>query len=262
MQRDNPVKQSSKTSIGGTKGMFQTTQWSVILAARINDENQRKAVINELMARYWKPVYCYLRRKGYSNAAAKDLTQGFFCDIVLGRELIQHADKTKGRFRTLLLTALDRYAVSMRRKEGRQKRKPRAGIKQLDMDDPSVLTALHLEMNPDEAFYYTWATDFLDKVLVELKEEYCSTGRNSHWQVFWSKVVVPIIENVEAPSYTEICKQLNIEDESKASNMSGTVKRRFRTILKRRLREHVQSDSEIDDELNEVFEILSNCRAG
>ena len=35
-------------------------------------------IVDRLLRRYWKPVYCYLRHKGYSNENAKDLTQGFF----------------------------------------------------------------------------------------------------------------------------------------------------------------------------------------
>jgi len=34
--------------------------------------------MGEMLKTYWKPVYCYLRCKGYDNEQAKDLTQGFF----------------------------------------------------------------------------------------------------------------------------------------------------------------------------------------
>jgi DNA-directed RNA polymerase specialized sigma24 family protein len=251
-----------QTSLNDADERFHTTHWSVIIAARAGNEHQRRAIISDIATRYWRPVYCYLRRKGYREAKAKDLTQGFFCEIILGRELIQHADQAKGRFRTLLLTALERYLVSIRRKEGRKKRQPRAGIRLLEIDELSKLTATQAEMEPDEAFYHTWAADLLDLVLAELKDEYCSTAKTGHWKVFWAKVVVPIIDNVEAPSYTDICSTCGIEDESKAANMVITVKRRFRAILKRHLRNLVQSDSEVENELREVFAILSRSNAG
>jgi len=246
----------------GDENRFHTTHWSVIVAARTEDEHERRAIINDLMARYWKPVYCYLRRQGHRDDVARDLTQGFFCEIVLGRELIQRADQARGRFRTLLLTALERYIVSVHRRKSRQKRQPKAGIQQLDTDKLSDLTTPQTEMEPEEVFYYTWVTDLLDLVLAEVKDEYCSTDRASHWDAFWLKVAVPIVENSEAPSYAEICSQCGIEDESKASNMVITVKRRFRAILKRHLRNLVQADSEVEDELNEVFAILSRSGAG
>ena len=108
------MKHSGKTSMDAGESRFHTTHWSVILAARTEDEDQRKEIVSEITIKYWRPVYCYLRRKGFHDADAKDLTQGFFCEIVLDRELIQHADQTKGRFRTLLLTALERYLKIIR----------------------------------------------------------------------------------------------------------------------------------------------------
>ena len=251
-----------ETNTGGGENVFQVTHWSVIDAAKTKNVHRRRTIIGGLMAKYWKPVYCYLRYKGHSNEVAKDLTQGFFCEIVLGRELIQHADKSKGRFRTLLLTALERYVVSVHRREYRQKRRPKAGIQQLRDDILPDLTAEQLQMRPDEAFYYTWAADLLDQVLAEVKDEYCSTDRASYWEVFRSKTLGPIIDNVEAPSYKEICQKFGIEDESKASNMAITVKRRFRAVLKRHLRNFVQSDSEVEEELKDVFAILSRGGAG
>ena len=256
------MKRPFETSVNDGGEGFHTTHWSVILSARTDNEHQRRAVIGDLTARYWRPVYCYLRRKGYREAKAKDLTQGFFCEIVLGRELIQHADRAKGRFRTLLLTALERYLVSVRRKEGRRKRQPKMGIRQIEMDELSKLMIPQTQMEPDEAFYYTWAADLIDLVLAELKDEYCSTEKTGHWGIFWLKVVGPIMNNEEAPSYADICSKYGIENESKASNMVITVKRRFRAILKRHLRDLVQSDNEVEDELSEVFAILSRSSAG
>ena len=241
---------------------FHTTHWSVILAARTEDEYERRAIINDLMTRYWKPVYYYLRRQGHRDDVASDLTQGFFCEIVFGRELIQCADQAKGRFRTLLLTALERYRVSVHRRKSRKKRQPKAGIQQLDTDKLSDLTTPQTEMKPEEVFYHAWVMDLLDLVLAEVKEEYCSTERASHWDAFWLKVAAPIMEDSEVPSYAEICSKCGIEDKSRASNMVITVKRRFRAILKRHLRNLVQSDSEVEDELNEVFAILSRSGAG
>jgi hypothetical protein len=75
-------------------------------------------------------------------------------------------------------------------------------------------------------------------------------------------VVAPIFEDTDSPSLAEICRDVGIDDESKASNMIITVKRRFRAVLKRRLRELVSSDAEAERELDDVFQILSEGCAG
>ena len=87
------------TSIGGVGEAFLTTHWSLIEKAQSSEEGSRE-LIGLLLKKYWKPVYCYLRRKGYDNEQAKDLTQGFFHEVVLGRGLIKKADQSKAVNRT------------------------------------------------------------------------------------------------------------------------------------------------------------------
>ena len=112
------------TWIGGHEKSFATTRWSDLYRARTQSEDHRKKIIQKLITIYWKPVYCYLRRRGYQNEAAKDLTQAFFCEVVLHRQLIQQATHSKGRFRAFLLAALDRYLIDVYRRESAAKRCP------------------------------------------------------------------------------------------------------------------------------------------
>ncbi len=95
-------KRGDKTTAGQSSGAFHTTHWTEIFDARSHDEPRRRAALRELLGKYWTPVYCYLRCKGHDKEAAKDLTQGFLCDVVLRGRLVQQADRTKGRFRTFL----------------------------------------------------------------------------------------------------------------------------------------------------------------
>jgi hypothetical protein len=219
--------------MGGTKDVFPTTRWSEILNVGTLDESQRKTVISELLRRYWKPVYCYLRHRGYANEPAKDLTQGFFCENVLSHGLIQRADQAKGRFRTFLLTALDHYVSSTYRKETAAKRMPTDGVRQMDgMDLPDFLAAPS-GVRPDQVFCYAWATSFLDEVMAQVKQECHRTNTLVYWEVFRERIVKPILEDTEAPSLAAICAKYGINGESKASNMIVTVKRRVRATMGR-----------------------------
>ena len=110
------------TDMGGSGGRFFTTDWSQVFGARTEDEDRRRRVLGDLARQYWRPVYCYLRKRGHNNELAKDLTQDFFTGPVLSKELFQIADPNKGRLRTLLLGALGHLVASHFRKKGRQKR--------------------------------------------------------------------------------------------------------------------------------------------
>ena len=91
------MKPKDQTDMGGLRESFLTTHWSLIDGIQKHQDKDR-LLISLLLERYWKPVYCYLRRKGYHNEEAKDLTQGFFHEIVLNRCLVERADSSKGRF--------------------------------------------------------------------------------------------------------------------------------------------------------------------
>jgi len=214
-------------------------------------------ILNNLIETYWKPVYCYLRNKGFDNDTAKDLTQDFFSEIVLGRNLILQANQSKGRFRTFLLVALNRYVVSAFRSAGRIKRGGQVNITKLDFADAVNIDALESIQSPDQAFYYGWITNILDRVLVEVKNEYCNTMRASHWNAFSLRLLEPILNDTQPPRMAEVCRICKIENESKASNMIETVKRRFRSVLIRHLRDLVSSDEEAEEEFEDIFRFLS-----
>lgn len=253
------MKSDEYTSIGGDQGHFQATHWTAVEAVG-SDSADRSLLLSDLLQRYWKPVYCYLRRKGYDNEQAKDLTQGFFHEVVLGRELIRRADRTKGRFRTLLLTALDRYLVSLHRKQTAQKRIPKESLIHVEHMDSVELPAAVDRLSSEESFNYAWVSQLLDQMLIEVEAECCSCGMTVHWKLFCARVLQPIMEGTEPPPLAQICQRYAIEDTPKASNMIFAVKRRFQAALRRHLSESVASEAEVSEEIRELMKFLSKKR--
>lgn len=245
------------TDMGGEDQVFRTTQWTKIFAANARGDPYWQEALADILGRYWKPVYCYLRRRGNTNERAKDLTQGFFCDVVLGRGLIGQAERTKGRFRTFLLTALDRYVTDFRRVETAKKRVPQGALLRLDAIDFDNVPDPKDCSSPDAAFNHLWASSLLDQVLTEVREQCAEKGMSTHWNVFSAKVLQPIMQNTEAPSYAELCTRRGLADTRKARNMVITVKRRIQAALKRHVRPLVDSDEEAEKEIDELIRVLS-----
>lgn len=245
----------NSTDIGGIREAFLTTHWSFIEAVGAGSEEREKAMIGLLMERYWKPVYCYLRRKGYNNEDAKDLTQGFFQEVVLGRELIQQADRLKGRFRTFLLTSLDRYIINVQKAQTTQKRIPRHKLIHLKVEPPELPETVS-ELSPEDSFNYAWISSLLEQVLIEVEAACQKEGKAVHWIVFNERLLQPVKNGTEPPAMSEICRKYGIKSPIKASNMIVTVKRRLRKALEEHLRNSVTSDEEAVNELNEIKRFL------
>ena len=249
------------TSIGGPDGAFRRTHWTQILAARTDHAGRKQQAIGAVLGRYWKPVYCYLRRRGCDNEQAKDLTQGFFQQVVLGRDLLRRADRRKGRFRSLLLTALDHYLVDVHRAQTAGKRMPADGLVSLDglaEGEPRVSG----DATPEEAFVRGWAAELLGDVLREVEAGCARDGLAGHWEAFRLRVLLPITAGVAPRSVGALCKDLGVADGKRLSNMVVTVKRRFQVAVRAVVREMVDSDEEVDDEIRALMQILSAGGAG
>lgn len=244
-----------QTDMGGSREDFLTTHWSLIENIQSEDDRDR-AMIGLLLDRYWKPVYCYLRHKGWQNEEAKDLTQSFFHEIVLNRRLLERADSSQGRFRTFLLHALDQFLIDQKRKETARKRIPKDKIVSLDVINLPELPEAALHGGDADCFTYVWKSTLIDQALSEVSAACREQGLQTHWRVFEDRVLQPIYHNAEAPSICEICARYGIENESIASNMLVTVKRRFRAALRKNLRFTVLSEGDVDEELQEMLNLF------
>src|SRR6266481_2114146 len=83
---------------------FESTHWSVVLSAKDIESPKSTAALEKLCARYWYPLYAYVRRKGHNPHDAQDLTQEFFARLLKGNFLAT-IEQRKGRFRTFLLAS-------------------------------------------------------------------------------------------------------------------------------------------------------------
>lgn len=241
--------------MAGASGSFMTTEWGLVEQLNDRDTASQRRALDELLRRYWKPVYCYLRRRGCDNERAKDLTQGFFQEVVLGRDLIRQVRRAKGRFRKFLLTALEHYTASVHRKENAQKRRPRGRLLQLDLGDvdSANLAEPVYDMTPADSYHYAWLSLLLDGLLREVEAACHKQGLSKHWLLFRDRVVAPIMDDEHPPSLAALCQKYEIDNVILASHMITTVTRRFRAALQRRLRQSVGADAEVHGELQELI---------
>jgi len=241
--------------MGGTGGVFLTTHWSLIEDSKSDDDRSR-ALIGLLLDLYWKPVYFYLRRKGHNNEEAKDLTQGFFHEIVLNRGLIQRADQSKGRFRSFLLRALEHYLIDERHKRTAKRRIPKDKLVSLDTAEAPGLPHVHPDMTPEESYNYGWMSALLDRVLSDVEAKCHEQGMGMHWNIFHDRLVQPILKQQAPPSLETVCEKYGIADRKKASNMMITVKRCFQAVLQEHVRNTVMSDGQTREELQEIMQFF------
>ena len=98
------------------RSRFATTHWSQVVAAADNDSAVARTALSELCESYWYPLYAFARRTGSDPDDARDLTQGFFAEL-LAKGYLAQADSSRGRFRTFLLAAFRHFRSKEREKD-------------------------------------------------------------------------------------------------------------------------------------------------
>jgi RNA polymerase sigma-70 factor (ECF subfamily) len=172
MPTDEPTEEGQKAR------WFPLTHWTDIVAARTEGSATASEALDRLCSTYWYPIYAYIRRKGHSDADAKDIAQAFFFHV-LERNLLGSADRTKGKFRSFLLGALNYFLANHKDFERAKKRGGGATIISLDEKTGEERYALEPvdELSPEKLFERRWALDLHDQAVVHLRGEYCRLGK-------------------------------------------------------------------------------------
>ena len=139
-----------------------------------------RAALETLCSAYWYPLYAYVRRRGIASEDARDLTQGFFAQL-LERNDCARADRDRGRFRAFLLASLRNYLANEWDRERAAKRGGGVRLVALDLDGAEERYALEdgRELTPEAYFDRVWALEVLEKGLALLQAEYAARGQGA-----------------------------------------------------------------------------------
>ena len=131
-----------------------------------------------LCGSYWFPLYAFVRRRGHSPEEAQDLTQAFFARL-LEKNWVADADRSKGRFRTFLLSALTHFLADEWDRTRAQKRGGGAAALPLSFDpaEERYVQEPADPETPERIFERRWALALLDEVVSRLRAEYEGEGK-------------------------------------------------------------------------------------
>jgi RNA polymerase sigma-70 factor (ECF subfamily) len=237
-------------------GAFPTTHWSLVArAGRGTVDAQRQALIL-ILNRYLPALRLHLiARKRMDPNRADDLLQSFLAAKIIEQGIIERAEKERGKFRTFLLTALDRFIVSEARKENAQKRG--AAATTAIGEDTDIAQSWD---QPDDQFDVAWARELLAQAIRRTKDEAIGSGRPDVWGVFETRVLDPMLRDIEPLEYDELVRRFGLTSPSQASNLLVTGKRMFARNLRALVAEYAREDADIDEEIADLTAILSKAR--
>ena len=249
------MRASAAVESPGALTHFVTTRWSLI--RQRGTPSQVDPGLAQLCHIYWRPIFTFIYRRGYSAPDAQDLTQDFFIMIMEGN-LLQFADPNRGRFRSLLLRSLKNFLIDVAVKRRRHKRGGQVQFVSWEKwmaEAPAqlALPSAKIEASPPEALFDAgWAAAIAGEALRRLRLECESKGRRRVYEVLHPYLAAERAETC----YEALSRALGVPEAS-VKSLLHHFRARYRALLREEVAKTVESEANVDDEIRYLCATLS-----
>ena len=231
-------------------GNFATTRWSMVLAAdRLHPDSGR--ALTWLCQTYWRPVYEFVRRRGYSPEEALDLTQEFFARCI-ERSDVSRAEPGRSRFRSWLLGAVKHFLANAYDHATAQKRDVR---KLVWLDGLSAEERHRLErhdgLDPEQLYDRGFALTLLVRCMARLQDQCTERGKGA----LFTQLQPWLYKQPDQASRALLAAALDTS-ENNVKVQLHRLRRRWGDLLREEVAEVVERPEEVADELQNLVRCL------
>lgn len=274
---------ASDSKTGSSRGWFPLTRWSLVAQAGgaadacepVILEAARREALDTLLQRYLPALRSHLLSRSARLQDVDEILQEFITERVLERDLLAHADRERGRFRTFLVTSLNNFCANRHRFHNARRRAPK-GMKILslagsaeDGDAGGAPEGPAIDVpdrkgdseQPTDVFDIAWAKQVLAEALRRMRIGCVGCGATDLWEIFELRVLRPALEDADPLSYAEMVNRFGYATPKQAANVLVTAKRRFEAALRSVLAEYVNDEEELAREQMSLGAILGSSRA-
>lgn len=245
-----PPEDSTASTV--ISGRFSTTRWSTVAIASDPASPDAHAALERLCQDYWPPLFAFALRKSRNPHTAEDITQAFFARFI-ERGYLNAADRTRGRFRTFLLTCFEHFLIHDWERNRAAKRGGHFTLLSWDEHRGALESRSAATESPPERHYdREWALVIMERALARLQEDFAASGRERNFQVlgrFLSAEAAP-------GEYAAAGEQLGLADRA-VKLVVHRMRRRYGRLMRDAVRETVADESDVQDELRYLVELLS-----
>ena len=253
------LKVNTLVGNGDTRSdLFPSTRWSVVLAAGKSQAEQEtsQAALAELCQTYWAPLYSFVRSRGYTVHDAQDLTQSFFA-YLLEHKIYARVDRQKGKFRSFLLASVKNFLTHEADRARTLKRGGRHEFLPLHEDlakEAESLFQTHCyASSEDRLFDRSWGEALLAAGLKRLSADYKGESKEK----LFNELRIFVAGGADRlPTYTELRDRLGIAESTLRSYVTR-LRARYLEALRAEVRQTVHTETEVDEELRELIQVLT-----
>jgi RNA polymerase sigma-70 factor (ECF subfamily) len=249
-----PAFDSFEAAEAASTGSFPVTEWTVIVTAREHSPAGAIPALERLARAYWRPLFSFLRCRGFKHADAADAVQGFF-DHLLRKDFLKHIRPREGKFRTFLLTSLCNWLNDQHDRASAQKRGGNVpgGIVEWDGLEPEVRSRLEpiAGDSPEMSFDRCWAQEIVSRAFDRVRESYKARGRLEVIE----QLGAVILAEPDVGTYARVAEALGVSDGA-VRKMVFDLRAKFGALVREEVLRTVRSESAAQDEIRHLIALL------
>ena len=177
---------------------------------------------------------------------------------ILKENWLHHADRSRGRFRSLLLKSLQNFLVNAAEKTHAYKRG--GEVEFISWDDWMAEAQSQLSIPiqaldsvpPERIFDLTWATTVVEHAFQRLREECESRGKLWLFQALSSHLT----DERDELSYANLSGELEMA-ETAVKKQLYNMRQRYRSLLRDEVSQTVEDPADVDDEIRYLCALLA-----
>jgi hypothetical protein len=163
-------------------------------------------------------------------------------------------DRSKGRFRSFLLAAMNHLLANERDRLRAQKRGGQIHFVSLESEDAErrYQGELATELSPDKLYEQRWACVLLEQVMERLERDFDAGGQRELFQALKPFLV----GDRPAETYAGLAVKLDVSEAALKMKVQR-LRHRYQSLLRQEIANTLGSPDEVEDEIRYLFSVLS-----
>ncbi len=246
MNSENREKNSSQG-----RQNWPETQWSIVINAKEGVDEKRHQAIEKLVQSYMPALRAHLvLRKRMNPEQADDFLQDFFLKKIIEQNIVQHADYSKGKFRSFILKSLENFLRDYFRSRK---------YKQRDVEIPEDYPPEEEAKESADIFDKAWAFRVFHQAVQHFQLACEHNQSQVEWIVYRERMLRPVFYREMPCSYEELAEKLDGTTADQARNLLTKAKRNFAKSLRFVIREYVEDEAQVEGEIDQLLNVLKNA---
>jgi RNA polymerase sigma-70 factor (ECF subfamily) len=223
---------------------FETTRWGIILRAREPHSPDAQSAYTHLCKQYWRPLYSFVRRKGFGPEESRDLVQDLMTRF-WEKKSLRNVRPEKGHFRTLLLASMNNLLKDERARRTAKKRNANGLLASIDVStaEEYFQQVPNSTTSPESQFDREWVMAILRDAYEAIRKDFARLGKANVFDLY-----APYLTHEHnATPYAALSKRTGMSQTAIRSGVSR-LRTRYQAEIRKKVADTVSSMEHVEDE--------------